>query len=55
MKVKAKCSWFDRSGLHTKNDIVEIDDKAFDPILMEKLPEEAKKVEAPKKTTKKKG
>lgn len=53
MKVRIKAPFIGRrdAKLYKKNDIVEVDEKDFMPVLMEKLPEEPK----PKKKTSKKG
>ena len=52
MKVRVKAPFIARDGkVRTKNDIVEIDEKDFNPVLMEELPEEPK----PKKKSTKKG
>lgn len=51
MKVKAKTAFFNGNTLYKKGDELEVKAVAFDPILMEEIPEE----KAPaKKTTKKK-
>lgn len=47
MKVKAKVPFFDRKGLHKKNDVVEIETAAFNPYTMVEIPEAKTKKVAP--------
>lgn len=56
MIVKAKSTFFNGDKLYRKGDELEIQDKAFDPILMTEIKFEKKPVKAEpvKKTTKKK-
>ncbi len=44
MKVKLKAPFYDRTGLHKKNDVVEIETAAFNPYTMVEIPEVKKKV-----------
>lgn len=48
MKVKVKSPFYDRNGLHKRNDIVEIETNAFNPITMAVVPEQ--RVKAIKET-----
>ena len=47
MKVKLKAPFYDRTGLHKKNDVVEIETAAFNPYLMAEIPEAKTKKVAP--------
>lgn len=39
MKVKTKVPFYDRKGLHKKNEVVEIETAAFNPLTMVEIPE----------------
>ena len=47
MKVKLKAPFYDRTGLHKKNDVVEIETAAFNPYTMVEIPEARTKKVAP--------
>ena len=47
MKVKLKAPFYDRTGLHKKNDVVEIETAAFNPFTMVEIPEARTKKVAP--------